>query len=91
MFFVADFLYLKAYNSGGTAMVITTCLVLMPVVATAVKSIWVWEAPSLYQICAFGCAAAAVVFIGVDESRKEKKGAEEGEPHTKTLQVESAP
>jgi drug/metabolite transporter (DMT)-like permease len=87
MFFAADFLYVKAYTVGASALVVTTCLVLMPVVATAFKAIWVREAPSVYQVGAFVCAAAAVTMIALGERNKSKNEKAAGEPQTKSLQA----
>ncbi len=83
MFFVADFFYIGAYNSGGNVVVVTILLVLMPVLGALIKFVWVKEVPTTYHIASFVCAAIAVVFIAIGNIKKPAEIPKQQEPSMK--------
>jgi len=70
MFFVADFFYVGAYTSGGNVVVITIMLVLMPVIGTFMKFVWIKERPTMYHFVGFILATCAVICIAIGNSKK---------------------
>ncbi|MEI7777358.1 MAG: EamA family transporter [bacterium] len=70
MFFVADFFYVGAYTSGGNVVVVTILFVLMPVLGALIKFLWVKEVPTPYHFVGFVCAALAIFFIAIGNSKK---------------------
>ncbi len=74
MFFVADFFYVGAYTAGGNVVVVTLLLVLMPVIGALMKFFWVKESPTPYHFASFACAALAVMFIAIGNSKKPAEG-----------------
>jgi drug/metabolite transporter (DMT)-like permease len=70
MFFIGDFFYVGAYTSGGNVVTITILLVLMPVIGGLMKFWWLKESPTPYHFVAFVCAALAIVFIALGDSKK---------------------
>ncbi len=73
MFFIADFFYIGAFTAGGNAVTITILLVLMPVVASVMKFVWVKEVPTPYHFAAFLLAFGAVALVAVGNSKKPVK------------------
>jgi drug/metabolite transporter (DMT)-like permease len=70
MFFIADFFYIGAYTSGGSAVPITILAALVPVVCALMKFVWVREVPTNFHFAGFVCALLAVAFIAFGNSRK---------------------
>lgn len=73
MFFIADFFYIGSFTAGGNVVTITILLVLMPVIGSLMKFVWVREVPTSYHFAAFFFAFLAVVFIAVGNSKKPIK------------------
>ncbi len=68
-FLIADYFYVSAYTSGGSAVPITILAALIPVVCALIKFVWVGEVPTRYHIAGFTCALLAVAFIAVGNSK----------------------
>ncbi len=69
-FLIADFFYVGAYTSGGSAVPITILAALVPVVCAIIKFVWVKEVPTRYHLAGFVCALLAVAFIAIGNSKK---------------------
>lgn len=63
MFFFADFFYVGAYTNGGSVLVVTTMVVLFPVIAQLIKFLWVGGSWNYYHIFGYILAALAVILI----------------------------
>ena len=73
MFLIADFFYVGAYTSGGSAVPITILAALIPVVCAVMKFVWVKEVPTRYHLAGFVCALAAIAFIAVGNPRNHQR------------------
>jgi len=71
MFFIADFFYIGAYTSGGSAVPITILAALVPVVCALLKFLWVKEVPTRFHLAGFACALLAIVFIALGNAQKK--------------------
>lgn len=63
MYLIADACYLTAFTLGGNVITITTILVMMPVVASAIKFVWTGSLPNSYQVVGYLAAVAAVLLM----------------------------
>ncbi len=70
MFLLADFFYIGAYTSGGSAVPITILAALVPVVCAIMKFVWVKEIPTRYHLAGFACALLAITFIAIGNAKK---------------------
>jgi drug/metabolite transporter (DMT)-like permease len=70
MFFIADALYIGAFQSGGDVVTITILATLIPVMGAGIKWGWLGEAPTRYHFAAFIFAVLAVSFIAIGNSKK---------------------
>jgi len=61
--FVANFLFCESLILGGNAVVITSLMILMPVVTIAVRTIWIRETPNMYCIAGYVLAALSVLLV----------------------------
>jgi len=64
IYFLADYFYISAFTAGGNLLVITTVFIMLPVVASVMKYLWIRELPNLYYVGAYILAVGAV-FLAV--------------------------
>lgn len=62
-YFLADYFYIGAFTTGGNAVVITTIIMIAPVIAAIVENIWTGRVPNSYQITGYVLAAGAVLLM----------------------------
>jgi hypothetical protein len=63
IYFFADASYIGAYSAGASLMVITTAVVLVPVLASTIKYLIAGGAPNIWQITGYITAAISVTLI----------------------------
>lgn len=63
IYFFADSLYIGAYTHGGSALVVSTIVVLFPVMVSVVRHFWVGGWPNYYQIAGYILATLAVFLV----------------------------
>ena len=61
IYFLADYFYIGSFTAGGNLLVITTLFIMLPVVASIMKYLWVRELPNLYYVAAYILAVGAVL------------------------------
>lgn len=61
IYFCADYFYIGSFTIGGDLWVITTVFIMLPVVASIMKYLWVRELPNLYYVGAYLLAVGAVL------------------------------
>ena len=64
VFFFADYFYIGAYTAGGSLLVVTTLVVLFPVIAQLIKYFWIGGNMNYYHLAGYILAALAVILIG---------------------------
>jgi len=62
-YFLADYFYIGAFTAGGSAVVITTIIMIAPVIAAVVENIWTGSLPNEYQIVGYIFAVVAVLLM----------------------------
>jgi|GEM_PF-6462723 drug/metabolite transporter (DMT)-like permease len=66
--YIGQFFFLSAYTSGGKATVITTIILLLPVLVSIIKYLTAKELPSTYHIIGYTLAVASVIFLSKGNS-----------------------
>lgn len=61
--FFADYFYLYAYDKGGSAFLITSIFILLPVISAIVSFAIHKQWPTLQQVIGFGCIAAGLLIL----------------------------
>ena len=67
-YFIADSFYLGAYTGGGDVLTVTARVVMIPVLASAIKYFWTGGLPNLYQVIGYILAVAAVIMVAKGSS-----------------------
>jgi drug/metabolite transporter (DMT)-like permease len=62
-YFLADYFYIGAFTAGGNVIVITTIIVIAPVIAALFKHLWTGSTPNAYQVVGYLLAATSVLLI----------------------------
>jgi len=62
-YFFADYFYLGAFTSGGSAVVISTIAIMAPVLTAVARHFLVGGWPNGWQIAGYGFAAVAVLLL----------------------------
>jgi drug/metabolite transporter (DMT)-like permease len=63
IYFFADASYFGAYSAGASLMVITTAIVLVPVLASLAKYILAGGTPNIWQVAGYITAAVSLILI----------------------------